>query len=129
MIQISQLQPSKRDVVNTQQGSAAASSAEDLQMASSSSTQNASSIAAVNSMNSNVDPVLSSTALGFAGANIGSIMQWLHYADFSWKRKNSSRPKKASPDSLLKATTMIDRSSHKKSVFLCSNFCLGFKFG
>ena len=47
---------------------------EDLQMASCSSSRNESSIAAVNSMmNSNVDPLLSSTAPVFAGANIGSI--------------------------------------------------------
>ena len=52
----------------------AVSSVEDLQMASCSSSQNASSIAAVNSMvNSSVDPLLSSTTPVFAGANIGSI--------------------------------------------------------
>ena len=54
--------------------STAVSNVEDLQMASCSSSQNASTIAAVNSMmNSSVDPLLSSTAPVFAGANIGSI--------------------------------------------------------
>ena len=54
--------------------STAVSNVEDLQMASCSSSQNASSIAAINSMmNSSVDPLLSSTAPVFAGANIGSI--------------------------------------------------------
>ena len=54
--------------------STAVSNVEDLQMASCSSSQNASSVAAVNSMmNSSVDPLLSSTAPVFAGANIGSI--------------------------------------------------------
>ena len=75
--------------------STAVSNVEDLRMASWSSSQNVSSIAAVNSMmNSSVDPLLSSTAPVFAGANIGS--QWLHFPDFSWKRENSSSRKKAS---------------------------------
>ena len=54
--------------------STAVSNVEDLQMASCPSSQNASSIAAINSMmNSSVDPLLSSTAPVFTGANFGSI--------------------------------------------------------
>ena len=54
--------------------STAVSNVEDLQMALCSSSQNASSITAVNSvMNSSVDPLQSSTAPVFAGSNIGSI--------------------------------------------------------
>ena len=89
-------------------------------MASCSSSQNASSIAAVNSMmNSSMDPPLSSTVLVFAGANIGSISDCT-FQIFHGNVKIVQAEKNA--------TTMIDCSS-RKSVFLCSNLSLVSKFG
>ena len=60
---------------STSEKSTAIPRVEDLQMGSCSSSQNASSIVVVNSMINctSVDPLLSSTAPVFAGANIGSI--------------------------------------------------------
>ena len=85
-------------------------------MASCSSSQSASFIAAVNSvMNSSVDPLLSSTAQVFAGANIDSI-SGCTFQIFHENVKILQAEKKRRLI-LLKATTMIDRSPQKEVSF------------
>ena len=74
-------------------------------------------------VNTSVDPLVSSTAPVFTGANIGSI-NGCTFQIFHGNVKIVQAEK--SVDSLLKVTTMIYLSSHKKSVFVCPNFSLSF---